>query len=85
MDQLTAVYDIAKPSPQSYHLGCNYSKETMEGKDYWFVSSKTHTKEAIVMAREILDKLSASSRKGWKIRYYSRKSEKKNNPRVPAS
>ncbi len=69
MDQLTAVYEVAK-------LGCNYSKETVEDKDYWFVSSKTHTKEAIVKAREILDKLSAGFRKGWKISYYSRKSEK---------
>ncbi|KAL7461399.1 LOW QUALITY PROTEIN: hypothetical protein ACHAXS_007589, partial [Conticribra weissflogii] len=69
MDQLTAVYEVAKP-------GCNYSKETVEDKDYWFVSSKTHTKEAIVKAREILDKLSAGFRKGWKISYYSRKSEK---------
>ncbi len=76
MDQLTAVYEVAKPGPPSYHLGCNYSKETMDGKDYWFVSSETHTKEAIVKAKEILDNLSAVSGKGGKIKYYSTKSEK---------
>ncbi len=47
MDQLTKVYEVAKPGPPSYHLGCNYSLEAVDGRDYWFVSSETHTKEAI--------------------------------------
>ncbi len=44
------------------------------------MSSKTHTKEAIIKASEILDKLSPGSRKGWKISYFSRKSEKTQIP-----
>ncbi len=68
MDQLTTVYKITKLGLPSYHLGCNYSQETVDGGNYRFVSSKTYTKEAIVKARETLDKLSPGSGLSWKSR-----------------
>ncbi len=76
MDQLTAVYEVAKPCLPSYHLGCNYSQRQWILTVNWLMSSKTQTKETIIKANEILDKLPLGFRKGWKINYYSRKSEK---------
>lgn len=47
MEQPTAVYMVAKPGPPSYHFE--------DGRDFWFMSSESHTKEAIVKAEKILE------------------------------
>ncbi len=66
MDQLTDVYEDTKPCLPSYYLGCNYSKEPVDGREYQFVRSETHTKAEIIETKEILDKISPGLGNGWK-------------------
>ena len=74
LDSLMKIYVVSNPGPPVYHLGCDYSKVSDEGEEFWCIGSSTHTKEALVKAEEILSRL--YNIQGNKIKLKTKKCEK---------
>ena len=54
LDSLMKIYEVSKPRPPVYHLGCDYSKVFDEGEEFWCIGSSTHIKEACIFPNTII-------------------------------